>query len=266
MKRRSTEMRRSARMSNARSGQRTKRPRWRSCARHARAQCRATDRGGRGDGACGGHRAGSAAACRRTGRKSSAPWRSSISISAAMPRRADRLLAMMERTDRRRTSARLQYRLLATVYIELGDAAQALKSAAAALEALPGGRPSRAEPYAQQARSPRAGAGGPERGSAGGNRRRHRATSCGTEARPIPSKCCVRNDTARSSWRRRAAMPKRCTLLRDLADRQSAGNASPVERGLVLDALGEAERKAGNGEKSQLAHEAARAELLKQLP
>jgi hypothetical protein len=35
---------------------------------------------------------------------------------------------------------------------------------------------------------------------------------------------------------------------------------------LVLDALGEAELKAGNGQKSQLAHEAARTELLKQLP
>ena len=56
------------------------------------------------------------------------------------------------------------------------------------------------------------------------------------------------------------------TLLRDLKDRQATGNASPVERGLVLDALGEAERKAGNGQKSQLAHEAARTELLKQLP
>ena len=56
------------------------------------------------------------------------------------------------------------------------------------------------------------------------------------------------------------------TLLRSLKDRQAAGNTSPVERGLVLDALGEAERKAGNGQMSQLAHEAARAELLKQLP
>jgi hypothetical protein len=55
-------------------------------------------------------------------------------------------------------------------------------------------------------------------------------------------------------------------LLRDLKDRQTAVNVSPVERGLVLDALGQAERKAGNGQKSQLAHEAARTELLKQLP
>ena len=56
------------------------------------------------------------------------------------------------------------------------------------------------------------------------------------------------------------------TLLRDLRDRQATSNSSPVERGLVLDALGEAERKAGNGQKSQVAHEAAHTELLKQLP
>jgi hypothetical protein len=40
----------------------------------------------------------------------------------------------------------------------------------------------------------------------------------------------------------------------------------PVEHGLLLDALGSAELRAGNGEKSQLAHEEARTQLVKQLP
>jgi hypothetical protein len=55
-------------------------------------------------------------------------------------------------------------------------------------------------------------------------------------------------------------------LLRDLRDRHGSAKAPPFERGLLLDALGEAELRAGNGEKSQLAHDEAAAQLLKQLP
>ena len=43
------------------------------------------------------------------------------------------------------------YRLLATVYVELGDAAPALKSAEAALDSLPADDPRGMKPYAQQA-------------------------------------------------------------------------------------------------------------------
>jgi hypothetical protein len=54
--------------------------------------------------------------------------------------------------------------------------------------------------------------------------------------------------------------------LRDLRDRYDRGKVSPIERGLLLDALGDAELRAGNGEKSQLAHEAAAGQLAMQLP
>ena len=55
-------------------------------------------------------------------------------------------------------------------------------------------------------------------------------------------------------------------MLRDLRDRHIGAKAPPFERGLLLDALGEAELRAGNGEKSHLAHEEAAAQLASQLP
>jgi hypothetical protein len=54
--------------------------------------------------------------------------------------------------------------------------------------------------------------------------------------------------------------------LRELAARPASLHGSPVERGLLLDALGDAESRWGTGNASQLAHRAAREALAKQLP
>ena len=70
----------------------------------------------------------------------------------------DRLRALLQQPAGADERA-LQYRLLATVYIELGDATQALKNAAAAMATIPGGAESGEWPYHATGRSARAGAG-----------------------------------------------------------------------------------------------------------
>jgi hypothetical protein len=54
--------------------------------------------------------------------------------------------------------------------------------------------------------------------------------------------------------------------LRALDELHRKQSIAPVERGLLLDTLGDAEAKAGNGEKSQNAYRDAAGELAKQLP
>jgi serine/threonine-protein kinase len=176
----------------------------------------------------------------------------------------DRLLTMIPRTAEGGELS-LLYRLLATVYIELGDTAQALRSASAALKSIPPNDPGGMKPYAQQAEARALALAG-----------RHEEALAEIDAvigHLLASGSATNSFEVQRAQRYRAEFVAQAgrnaealTLLRDLKERQAAGNASPVERGLVLDALGEAERKAGNGQKSQLAHEAARIELLKQLP
>jgi tetratricopeptide (TPR) repeat protein len=176
----------------------------------------------------------------------------------------DRLLKVISRTTAGADRS-LLFRLLATVYVELGDAPKALTNAAAALDSIPADDPGSMKPYAQQADARALALAG-----------RHEEALAEIDA-VIGS--LLAGGSAADSFEVQRAQRYRAeflaqvgrdadalTLLRDLRNRQQAGNTSPVERGLVLDALGQAERKAGNGQKSQLAHEAARTELLKQLP
>jgi eukaryotic-like serine/threonine-protein kinase len=176
----------------------------------------------------------------------------------------DRLKATIERTNNDAERS-LLYRLLATVYIELGDSAEALKIADMALASIPAEDPRGQKPYAQQARARALSLAG-----------RHPAALAGIDAviaRFLADGSQPDSFEVQRAQRYRADFLVRSgsdadalAALRDLRDRQAARTSSPVERGLVLDALGQAERKAGNGQKSQLAHEAARTELLKQLP
>jgi tetratricopeptide (TPR) repeat protein len=180
------------------------------------------------------------------------------------PEARDRLLAMILRTTGEDERS-LLYRLLATVYIELGDAALALKSAEAALESLPADDPRGMKPYAQQAEARALALSGRNQAALTGiNNVIESLLAAGSSADSFEVRRAQRYRAEFLAQAGRDA--ETLTLLRDLKDRQVTGNASPVERGLVLDALGEAERKAGNGQKSQLEHEAARTELLKQLP
>ena len=176
----------------------------------------------------------------------------------------DRLTAMLARNipDEERS---ILYRLLATVYVELGDAPQAMKFSKAALGLISVDDPRGLAPYAQQASARALALAG-------------RAEEALDEIDGVIERLLASGSSAASFEVQRAKRyraqflaqtgrdAEALKLLRDLRDAQATGKISPVERGLVLDALGEAERKTGNGQKSQLAHEAARVELLKQLP
>ena len=176
----------------------------------------------------------------------------------------DRLLAMIPRTtgDDERS---LLYRLLATVYVELGDAALALKSAEAALDSLPADDPRGMKPYAQQAEARALALSGQKQAALIKiDKVIESLLAAGSSADSFEVQRAQRYRAEFLAQAGREA--EALTLLRELKNRQAVGNVSPVERGLVLDALGEEERKAGNGQKSQLEHEAARTQLLKQLP
>ena len=176
----------------------------------------------------------------------------------------DRLLAMIPRTtgDDERS---LLYRLLATVYVELGDAALALKSAEAALDSLPADDPRGMKPYAQQAEARALALSGQKQAALIKiDKVIESLLAAGSSADSFEVQRAQRYRAEFLAQAGREA--EALTLLRDLKNRQAVGNVSPVERGLVLDALGEEERKAGNGQMSQLAHDAARTQLLKQLP
>jgi hypothetical protein len=54
-------------------------------------------------------------------------------------------------------------------------------------------------------------------------------------------------------------------VLRELRDEQAHKESSPIESGLVLDLLGEAELKAGDSAAARAAHEAARSAFARQL-
>ena len=53
--------------------------------------------------------------------------------------------------------------------------------------------------------------------------------------------------------------------LKDLRSLQAMGQSTPVEIGLTLDLVGEAERRAGHLDESRAAHEAARTSFASQL-
>ena len=176
----------------------------------------------------------------------------------------DRLLAMTPRTTGEDERS-LLYRLLATVFVELGDATLALKSAEAALESLPADDPRGMKPYAQQAEARALALSGRNQAALSGiDKVIESLLAAGSSADSFEVQRAQRYRAEFLAQAGREA--EALTLLRDLKNRQAVGNVSPVERGLVLDALGEEERKAGNGQMSQLAHDAARTQLLKQLP
>jgi tetratricopeptide (TPR) repeat protein len=159
----------------------------------------------------------------------------------------------------------LQYRLLASVYVELGDANEALNSAAAARQAIPGGIENGEWPFTQQAEARAlALAGHYEEALAGIDAVTARFIADGSAA---DSYEVLRAQRYRAQILLLAGRDAEALqALRELRDRHARGKLPPIERGLLLDALGEAELRAGNGEKSQLAHEEAGVQLVKQLP
>ncbi len=157
----------------------------------------------------------------------------------------------------------LHYRLLATVYVELGDAAQALKHAEAAAQAIPAEDSTGERPYAQQAEARAlALAGRYEEALAEIDAVIARFLADGRYA-PIRSECMraqrYRAQILAKAGRDAEALHVACAIC---GIATAAPRFRPSSAGLLLDALGEAELRAGNGEKSQLAHEAAAVQLL----
>ena len=159
----------------------------------------------------------------------------------------------------------LQYRLLASVFVELGDADHALKSAVAALAAMTGGAVNGEWPFTKQAEARALSLAG-----------RHDEALAAIDqviARFLADGSAADSYEVLRAKRYRAQMlanagrdGEALQALRDLHQQHMSASTSPVERGLLLDALGVAELRAGNGEKSHLAHEEAGAQLAKQLP
>jgi tetratricopeptide (TPR) repeat protein len=169
----------------------------------------------------------------------------------------DRLLALVSQPTLSEALG-TRRRLLATAYLELGDAN-------AALEVTRGEVSGEEWPYTQQVRARALSLSG-----------RNEEALTGIDAviaRLLADGSAPDSFVVLRAQRYRAQIlvqagrdAEALQLLRELRDRHEKGQGTPVERGLLLDALGEAELRAGNGQMSHLAHEAARTELLKQLP
>jgi tetratricopeptide (TPR) repeat protein len=176
----------------------------------------------------------------------------------------DRLQALIARPAGADQHA-LQYRLLASVFVELGDADDALKSAVSALGTMPGGQNNGEWPFSKQAEARAL--------SLAGRHDEAFAAIDAVIARFLSDGSAAESYEVLRAKRYRAQILAKAgrddealQALRDLQQQQASATTPPVERGLLLDALGDAELRAGNGEKSQLAHEEARTQLVKQLP
>ena len=159
----------------------------------------------------------------------------------------------------------LQLRILANVYVELGDASKALQSATAAVQAAPQDEKSAGLAFARQVYARALALSGRSADALA----QIDAVILGFEAAGrLPDSTEVlrarrlRAEFLMSSGREGEALE----ALRDLDARMAAVQTPPVERGLALDSRGVAEQRAGHVEAARAAHAAARLEYLKQLP
>ena len=174
----------------------------------------------------------------------------------------DRLVALAKRPQSVEDRA-LQERLLANVYVELGQAEPALQSAEAALGAS--SQDETAAAYARQARARALALGGNHDAALDDIDQVTRALLAAGSARD--SFEVLRAQRYRAEFLLHAGRhAEALILLRDLAARHAAGGTSAIEHGLTLDLLGAAELNAGDRVAARVAHEAARVELAKQLP
>lgn len=175
----------------------------------------------------------------------------------------DRLKPLVVRTRSASERAR-QLRILANVYAELGDGEAALRSAEQAIAAIPAQSSVDEASYARQARA------------------RGLSLLGHSDAALLEIDAASRMliDAGRSPDSFEVLRAKRLhaefllragrhadalSVLRELRDQLAHTESSPIETGLVLDLLGEAELSAGNSEAARAAHEAARRALARQL-
>ena len=175
----------------------------------------------------------------------------------------DRLLPLVARTESAGERAR-QLRILANVHAELGDGEAALRSAEQALATLPPESPVDEASYARQARA----RGLSLLGQADAALHEIDAASrmLIDAGRSQDSFEVLRAKRLHAEFLLRAgryadALP----VLRELRDREASKESSPIETGLALDLLGEAELRSGDAVAARAAHEAARSAFTRQL-
>ena len=175
----------------------------------------------------------------------------------------DRLTPLVARTDRADERAR-QLRILANVHAELGDGAAALRSAEQAVALIPPESSVDEASYARQARARGLSLLGQ---SDAALEQIATATRMLIDAGRSPDSFEVlRAKRLRAEFLMRAARhADALPLARELRNQHASKETSPIENGLALDLLGEAELKAGDREAARAAHAAARRAFARQL-
>jgi serine/threonine-protein kinase len=174
----------------------------------------------------------------------------------------DRLQALVAQTAPGEERA-LQLRILANVHAELGDGAAALRSAEAAIVSLPAGADSDL-PYVRQARARALALLGQQQAALAEIDAALRLFLDGGRAEDSFEVLRARRFRAEFQLRGRQDA-EALRSLRELRARHAATRVPAVETGLMLDLLGEAERRAGQTSVALVTHEAARRALAGQL-
>jgi serine/threonine protein kinase len=175
----------------------------------------------------------------------------------------DRLVPLIQQTGERAERAR-QLRILANVYAELGDGAAALQSADRAMATLPPENTADELSYVRQSRA-RALAllGHHERALAEIDAVIGEFIAAGRAPTAFE---LLRAQRYRAEFLLLAGRnTEALQSLRELRDRHDTARVSRVEAGLMLDSLGEAERRAGDPSAARGVHEQARHALAGQL-
>jgi tetratricopeptide (TPR) repeat protein len=175
----------------------------------------------------------------------------------------DRLTPLVARTDSAGERAR-QLRILANVYAELGDGEAAVRSAEQAIAAIPPETSGDEVSYARQARARGLSLLGQ---SDAALQEIDAASRMLIDAGRSPDSFEVlRAKRLHAEFLLRAGRDADAlAILRQLREQQASKESSPIETGLALDLLGEAELKAGDGEAARAAYEAARTAFGRQL-
>jgi serine/threonine-protein kinase len=175
----------------------------------------------------------------------------------------DRLVPLVTRTDSAGERAR-QLRILANVYAELGDGEAALHRAEQAIATIPPDSSVDEMSYARQARARGLSLlGQPDAALQEVDAASRLLIDAG---RSPDSFEVLRAKRLHAEFLLRAGRyAEALPVLRELRDQHTNKESSPIETGLVLDLLGEAELRAGDSERARAAHDAARSAFARQL-
>jgi tetratricopeptide (TPR) repeat protein len=175
----------------------------------------------------------------------------------------DRLMPLVVRTESAGERAR-QLRILANIHAELGDGAAALRSAEQAIAAIPPESSIDEASYARQARARGLSLlGQPDAALQEIDAASRMLIDAGRSPHSFEVLRAKRlyAEFLLRAGRHADALP----VLRELRNQHTSKGSSPIETGLALDLLGEAELRAGDSGAARAAHEAARSAFARQL-